>query len=166
MTDPIQPVIDALKSAIATPNQNPPGTNTPDEWKAGKATPTNKVVVDAISQLMQVLYGASNDMKGVGSDINSALTEVATVITALADQIDKLGQIKDVAAALGQLQQGLALAQTLAPTGPVAVLDSASKLFQQISDLLTAAKNKDQAAIELYQLAQQLEFVASTLKPK
>jgi hypothetical protein len=157
MPDPIQPVVDALKSAIAVPSSSP-------SWKAGKATAASSVVTD-ISALMQALYGASNDMKDVGNAINSALSAVASVIRALADQIASLGSISDVANAMKQLQQGLAIANTLAPIGSGAVLDSASQLFQQIHDLLASASSAANAANELYQLAQQLEFVGTTLKP-
>lgn len=157
MPDPIQPVVDALKTAIAVPSPSP-------SWKTGKATAASSVVGD-ISTLMQALYAASSDMKDVGTAIDTALSSVAAVIRTLADQIASLGSITDVANAMGQLQQGLAIANTLVPIGPVAVLDSASKLFQQIHDLLASASSAANAANELYQLAQQLEFVGTTLKP-
>ena len=62
-----------------------------------------------------------------------------------------------------QLQQAMQLAQTLAPTGPVVVLNSAGTLFGQIQQLLAAGPA--QGATELYQLAQQLDLIGAKLAP-
>jgi hypothetical protein len=162
MADPIQPVVAALSTVFAVPS----GTlGDPASYKAGTATVPNPGVVNAITALLQALYSASTDMNDVGTATKTALTDVAKVITALADQVVGLSAVADVANAMGQLQQALVLAQTLAPTGPVAVLDSAGQLFKQIQDLLTAVPDPKNAAIELYSLAQQLNQIAIEIKP-
>jgi hypothetical protein len=165
MADPIQPVIDGLKTTIAVP-QNTGSGSAPDDWKTAKAIAANASVTGAITTLMQVLYGASTDMAAVGSAIVAALGGVTAALRQLAGAIAGLTAAPgDVSGAMAQLQQALALAQTLLPTGPVAVLDSAGGLFQQIQGLLGAAASPAAAAIELYQLAQQLDFIATTLTP-
>jgi hypothetical protein len=164
VADPIQPVITALSTVFATPQASGPAS-VPNSWKNGTATPANAAVAGAITTLMKTLYTVSKDMSTVGSAISTALTDVAGVVSAIADQLQALPSASDVASAMGQLQQGLTLAQTLAPTGPVAVLDSAGQLFKQLQDLLTATPDPKQAAIELYKLAQQLSLIASDLKP-
>jgi hypothetical protein len=160
--DPIKPVIDALSTVFAVPSGTP---GDPASYKAGTATVPNPGVVGAITALMQALYSASSDMNDVGTAIKTALTDVAKVIVAIADQVVALSSVTDVANAMGQLQQGLTLAQTLAPTGPVAVLNSAGTLFQQIQNLLAATGDPKTAAIELYSLAQQLNQLAIEIKP-
>ena len=151
-----------LSIVFAAPSGTP---GDPASYKAGTATVPNPGLVSAITALMQALYSASSDMNDVGTAIKTALADVAKVIVAIADQVVNLSSVTDVANAMGQLQQGLALAQTLAPTGPVAVLNSAGQLFQQIQNLLAATPDQKTAAIELYSLAQQLNQLAVGIKP-
>jgi ABC-type transporter Mla subunit MlaD len=161
--DPIKPVVDALAQVFAKPKGV---ANDPDSYKSGTADPANPALTGAITTLLGVLYTASADMAGVGTSIKQALTDVANVVSALGDAIRGLpAPVGDVANAMSQLQQGLAVAQTLAPTSTAAVLDPAGKLFSQIQNLLTAVPDPKQAAIELYSLAQQFRLIATQIKP-
>jgi DNA repair ATPase RecN len=166
MPDPIKPVVDGLKSTIAVPQSTGSGTS-PDDWKSATAMAANAQVTNAINTLMSLLYTAGDkSFTSVGDAIVTALGDVTTALRQLAAAIATLtASASDVSAAMDQLQQALALAQTLLPSGPVAVLNSAGTLFQQIQNLLSGTASLDDAAIELYQLAQQLDFVATTLKP-
>ncbi|MCP3711113.1 hypothetical protein M3I54_29755 [Paraburkholderia sp. CNPSo 3274] len=158
--DPIQPVVQSLENTIATPQTSSGADpNAASSWKSGTATPGT--VLPAIATLMQVLYAASGDMASLGKSISSALSEVTAVIRAIADQLPTLGA--GAADPMQQLQQALQLAQTLSPTGPVVVLNSAGTLFGQIQQLLA---DTNQGAIDLYQLAQQLDLIGSQLAPK
>ena len=158
--DPIAPVVTAL-NAIATATHTDSGTEATD-WKNGNATPSSVASVVAI--LIQALYKASPDMKSVGTDIENALTEVSNVVGAIADQFVTLaGEGTDITSALTGVQNGLALAQTLAPTSATTVLSSGSQLFQQLQQLLAATDDLNTAATELYQLNQQFVYMSTHL---
>jgi hypothetical protein len=66
----------------------------------------------------------------------------------------------DVTGAMNGLQSALALAQSLAPGSSAVVLTSASSLFQQLQQLLTAAGSVEQAAAELAEFSQLLTGLA------
>ena len=135
--DPIKPVIDALATVFAVPTGTP---GDPASYKTGTATVPNPGLVGAITTLMQALYSASSDMNDVGTAIKTALTDVAKVITAIADQVVTLSSVADVANAMGQLQQGLALAQTeneigyINRTGEFVWKDRSTRAWRSISE--------------------------------
>jgi hypothetical protein len=150
-TDTVQTVVDALKGTIAAPASSGAGTN-PGDWQTGPATPGP--LIAPIATLMGVLYGASPDMQTTGKSIADGLNEVIVVIRAIASQMTTL--TAGAADGMQALQNALTLAHTLSPTGPAVVLDSASGLFGQISQLLA---DPTKGAIALYQLAQQLDLI-------
>jgi hypothetical protein len=117
---------------------------------------------------MNLVYGASSDLKTVGNDLSDALTKVAGVVKTLADGLTSITQTEtEVADALSALQQALALAQTLAPGSTTTVLTSGSQLFTQLQNLLsTPGMTIAQAAAELAQLSQQLTTLSTSLKPQ
>jgi hypothetical protein len=165
--DPFKPVIKAL-AVLATPNptmdlDNPPANpQGPTVWENSNATGTG--VLTVIALLMQQLYTASTDMHKVGVDISTALDQVVAVVNKLADALGGLN-VNDVTNAMDGLQQALAMAQTLAPGSGGTVLDSGSKLFKQIQDLLTATNSIALSAAELAQLGQLLKLLSTNLKP-
>ena len=159
-TDPIAPVVSAL-SILVTPNPVPPSAAPyppPGKWESGTAT--DGALYTPVQTLLGVLFAASPDMTTVGKGVNKALTDVAKVITTIADNLGAAGSLADVASAMTALQNSLALAQSLAPGSTTVVLSSASGLFQQLQQLLGAVGSIDQAAAELAQLAQQLKELA------
>jgi hypothetical protein len=157
--DPIKPVIDAL-AVLAKPN--PPSINStpqaPSAWSGPATEVTSPVdLLALIGTLMAALYGASTDMNKVGQDIGKALDEVIKVVNKLATSLAGI-TASDVDTAMSGLQQAMALAQTLLPGDQSTVLDSASKLFQQIHDLIESI-GVAKAAAELAQLAQLLTLI-------
>jgi hypothetical protein len=159
-TDPIAPVVSAL-SVLVTPNPAPPTTAPyppPSTWEGNTAT--NGTLYTPIQTLLGVLFSVSPDMNTVGKGINTALTDVAKVVTTIADNLATVGSLADVSSAMTALQNSLSLAQALAPGSTTAVLNSASGLFQQLQNLLSSVSTIDQAAAELAELAQQLKALA------
>jgi ABC-type transporter Mla subunit MlaD len=154
--DPIAPVVSAL-TVLVTPNPaavtSPP--QAPSAWEPPN-TATDGSLYAPITALLDVLFAASSDMTTVGKGINTALTDVASVVTKIADQLAALPSITEATDAMNALQSGLALAQTLAPSSASAVLTSGSNLFQTLQNLLSATGSIDQSAAEMAQLAQQL----------
>jgi hypothetical protein len=161
--DPIKPVIDAL-AVLAKPN--PVAINAtpqaPSAW-AGSATEVTSPIdfLAVIGTLMTALYGASTDMNKVGQDIGKALDEVIKVANQLATSLAGI-TANDVDTAMDGLKQAMALAQTLLPGDQSTVLDSASKLFQQIHDLIESI-GAAKGAAELAQLAQVLKLIKTKI---
>jgi hypothetical protein len=83
------------------------------------------------------------------------------VVQSIADGLAKLPSATDAMNAMNALQQGLALAQTLAPGGASTVLSSGSARFMQVQNLLSATNDIGVAAAELAQLSQQLRELAN-----
>lgn len=159
--DPIAPVVKAL-SVLVTPNPAPPTTAPyppPSTWEGNTATDGS--LYTPIQTLLSVLFAASSDMNTVGKGINTALTDVAKVVTTIADNLHSVGSLADVTSAMTALQNSLSLAQALAPGSTTAVLNSASGLFQQLQNLLSNVSSIDQAVAELAELSQQLKALAN-----
>jgi methyl-accepting chemotaxis protein len=162
--DPIAPVVSAL-SVLVTPNPVPPTAApypAPSVWEGGTAT--NGTLYTPIQTFLGVLFHVSPDMTTVSKGINTALTDVAKVVTVIADNLANVGSLTDVTSAMTALQNSLSLAQALAPGSTTAVLNSASGLFQQVQNLLSsiqaAGGTIGQAAAELAELSQQLTALA------
>ncbi len=160
--DPIAPVVTAL-SILVTPNPalaSPP--QAPSVWEGNTAT--NGALYTPIQTLFNVVFKASSDMTTVSQGINTALTDVAKVITTIADNLSSVGSLTDVTSAMSALQSSLALAQSLAPGSATTVLSSGSGLFQQLQNMLSAigaaGGTVQQAAAELAELSQQLTALA------
>lgn len=154
--DPIAPVVNAL-SILVTPNPAPPTAapyGPPSKWEGTSATKGS--FYTPLQTLLGVLFSVSSDMNTVGKGINTALTDVAKVVTTIADNLASLSNITDAANAMTALQNSLSLAQALAPGSTTAVLNSASSLFAQLQNLLSSVSTIDQAAAELAELSQQL----------
>jgi prophage DNA circulation protein len=159
-TDPIAPVVSAL-SVLVTPNPAPPTSApypAPSVWESGTAA--NGTLYTPIQTLLGVLFSVSSDMTTVGKGINTALTDVANVVTTIADNLHTVGSLADVSSAMTALQNSLSLAQALAPGSTTAVLNSATGLFQQLQNLLSSVGSIDQAAAELAEFAQQLKALS------
>jgi prophage DNA circulation protein len=163
-TDPIAPVVSAL-SFLVVPNPPPPTTAPyppPSTWEGNTAT--DGTLYTPIKTLLGVLFNVSPDMTTVSQGINTALTDVAKVITTIADNLANVGSLADVTKAMTALQSSLSLAQALAPGSTTVVLNSASGLFQQLQSMLSAigaaGGTIQQAAAELAELSQQLIALA------
>lgn len=163
MSDPIQQVITALNFLVTpSPALNTGSPQAPSTWVGTGAPAAGEgTVYSPIKTLLGVLFSASSDMTTVGKSVNTALGDVAGVVGQLATA---LGQVTaaagDVTSAMNGLQSALALAQSLAPGSSTVVLTSASSLFQQLQQLLTAAGSVEQAAAELAELSQLLTGLA------
>lgn len=147
--DPFPPVINAISAVFAKPT--PP-------YDTGAATPPNPALAASVTGLVNVLYAASADMKSVGAAMATALTSVASVLSALADQI-KNGP-SDIAA----LQS--AFINALNTFVPKAVADTVLASGQPLSSQLQGLLAAQQPANELYQLAQQLKLIAQEIQPQ
>lgn len=158
--DPIAPVVTAL-SVLVKPNPAPPASApypAPSTWEGNTAT--NGTLYTPIQTLLGVLFSVSTDMNTVGKGVNKALTDVAKVVTTLADNLHSIGNLADANSAMTALQNSLSLAQALAPGSTTTVLNSASSLFQQLQNLLSSVGSIDQAAAELAEFSQQLTALA------
>jgi hypothetical protein len=157
--DPFLPVVIALKAVLAVPSSTP-------NYKTGVATPPDPALAASFTGLMNVLYGASPDVKTVGGAIATALASVASVASALADEIATLGSLSDPNA-MTKLQTVLSAAlQQYAPNVANAVLASGASLASQIQGLLSSGQTPANAANELYSLAQQLNLIAQDIQPQ
>lgn len=156
--DPIAPVINAL-SVLVTPNPAA-ATGAPSQWEAPHNA-TDASLFGPIQTLLTLIFGASTDIKTTGQAIHKSLTDVAGVVQSIADGLAGLPSATDAMNAMNALQQGLALAQTLAPGGASTVLSSGSALFTQVQNLLSATNDIGVAAAELAQLSQQLRELAN-----
>jgi hypothetical protein len=158
--DPFPPVVSALSAVFAVPSGTP-------SYKTGVATPPDPALTASFTGLMNVLYGASTDMRSVGVALATSLTSVAAVVSALADEIATLSSLTDPSVMV-QLQTTLVNAlQTFAPNVANAVLASGASLSSQIQALLSApGQTAANAANELYSLAQQLNLIAQEIRPQ
>jgi hypothetical protein len=164
MPDPIQDVITALNFLVTpSPALITGAPQSVSTWVGSGAPAAGEGTVYApIQTLLGVLFAASSDMTTVGKSVNTALSDVAGVVAKLATALGQVTAVAgDVTSAMTGLQSALALAQALAPGSSSVVLTSASSLFQQLSQLLTAAGNVQQAAAELAELSQLLTGLAA-----
>jgi hypothetical protein len=161
-TDPLSPVIGALSLLVApNPTLNTATPQNPSAWVGPSPPPpaaTQESLYSAIQPLLGALFAVSSDMTTVGQGVNKALTDVAKVVATLATTLATV--TGDVGSAMSGLQQGLAMAQTLAPGSASVVLTSASSLFKTLQDLLSSVSSVDEAAAELAELSQQLTALA------
>jgi hypothetical protein len=164
-SDPIQALISALSQTLAQPQPLPPSQpKDPKSWKDGAATAPDPVLAACVAVLMNVLYGASSDMKSVGAGMTDALTEVATVVIALADQISQWSSSAQVD--MNLLQTIFSDEINKLPSAvSIPVLNSGNTLSSQLQGLLASPDPAD-AAIALYSLAQQLNKIAQEIKPQ
>jgi hypothetical protein len=158
--DPFPPVVNALAAVLAVPSANP-------SYKTGVATSPDPALAASFTGLMNVLYGASADMRTVGGAIATSLASVASVVSALADEIATLGSLSDPNV-MTDLQTALTNAlHKYAPNVANAVLASGTSLASQIQGLLAASgQTPAKAANELYSLAQQLNLIAQDIRPQ
>jgi hypothetical protein len=163
--DPIGPVVQAL-SVLVAPNPNPDLATVnpvppPSTWTGGSNTATDGTLFTPAQALLGVLFGLSSDMTSVGNAINGGLTEVATVIASIADQIGSLAAVEaEATSAFGALKTVLGLAQAVAPSSATGVLQSASGLFDQLNSIIKSLGSIGVAAAELAELSQQLTAAA------
>jgi|GEM_PF-2967907 len=143
-TDPIAPVVSALNVLVTVQSTTP-------------YTPTDTTLYTTVGPLLATLFHVSPDLTTVSKDINGALTEVVNVITEISGVLNSLGS--NAGNVMQALQQGLSLAQTLAPGGASTALNSASQLFQTLQNLVSAVPIA-QAANELGELGSQLTEIA------
>jgi hypothetical protein len=166
--DPIAPVISAL-SFLVTPNPatlaSPP--QAPSTWEGSTATDGSLYTI--IQPLLNTLFSISS-LTSVGSAVSTALTDVAKVISTIADKLASLeGSLPSGTSAtdiMNGLQSALSMASTLLPSsaGSAAgsALSSASQLFSTIQNLITAVGGDlAKAAAELAQLSQQITALAA-----
>lgn len=166
--DPIAPVITAL-SFLVTPN---PATiaatpQPPSTWEGGAATDGS--LYTPIQGLLSAVFSISA-LSSVGGAVNTALTDVAKVITTIADQLSNLATSLPAGASatdiMNGLQSALTLAGTMLPGGATSAassaLSSAGQLFSTLQNLITAVGGDlAKAAAELAQLSQQLTALAA-----
>jgi hypothetical protein len=158
--DPFRPVVKALAAVLAVPSAAP-------SYKTGVAVPPDPALAASLTGLMNLVYGASTDMRTVGGAIATSLASVASVASALADEIATLSSLSDPTL-MSKLQTTLSNAlQTFAPNVANAVLASGASLASQIEGLLSApGQTPANAANELYSLAQQLNLIAQDIRPQ
>ena len=106
-------------------------------------------------------------MRTVGGAIAASLASVASVASALGDEIAALGSLSDPNV-MSKLQTALSDAlRKFAPNVANAVLASGVSLAAQIQSLLSApGQTPANAANELYSLAQQLNLIAQDIRPQ
>jgi hypothetical protein len=162
--DPIAPVIAALtflaapKPTLASPPQAPSAWEPPN-------TATDGTLLAVLQPLLSTLF-AIPSLAPVGTAVNTALTDVAKVISTIADKLAALeGSLPAGTSAtdvMNGLQSGLSMANTLLPSGASTALSSASSLFQTIQNLITAVGGDlATAAAELAELSQQITAMAA-----
>jgi hypothetical protein len=164
MPDPVNTVItDVSKVEQALENVVKPSD---DQHLSDITKGTALPVLNTAKQLIDVLYGASSDVKSVGNDMAKALDEAAKILKSVADVLKTINNTGGtVTQALQSLQNALATAQAIIPGSPPA-LTAGSQFFGQITTLLTAASGDVVAASKvLYKFAQQLEGLSVALKP-
>ncbi|HSY01678.1 MAG TPA: hypothetical protein VK819_05965 [Acidobacteriaceae bacterium] len=162
--DPIAPVIAAL-TFLAAPNPTittPP--QAPSAWEPPN-TATDGTLLAVLQPLLSTLF-AIPSLAPVGTAVNTALTDVAKVISTIADKLAALeGSLPAGTSAtdvMNGLQSGLSMANTLLPSGASTALSSASSLFQTIQNLITAVGGDlATAAAELAELSQQITAMAA-----
>jgi hypothetical protein len=153
--DPFPPVINAISAVLAKPSGPP--------YQGGLANPPDPVLAATVTGLVNVLYGASADMKSVGAAMATAFETVAKVLSALADKMQTLSSLTDKST-MGQLQSTLeAAVQQFAPNIPPVDPNS---LPSQIQGLLNSGQTPANAANELYELVQQLNLIAHEIRPQ
>jgi hypothetical protein len=164
--DPIGPVVQALSVLVApNPALNTASPQPPSTWTGGSNAATDGTLFTPVQALLGVLFGLSSDMASVGNAVNTGLSEIATVIASIADQLGSLASIEtEATGAFSALQTVLSLAQAVAPSGATGVLESASGLFDQLQSVIKALGSIGIAAAELGELSQQLT-AASPLFP-
>ncbi|GGH11480.1 hypothetical protein [Silvibacterium dinghuense] len=165
--DPIAPVVTAL-SFLVTPNPSTISSgDTPSTWEGSSATDGS--LYSVLQPLLNTLFSISS-LQSVGSSVNTALTDVAKVISTIADKLASLeGSLPAGTSAtdvMNGLQSALSMASTLLPSsaGSAAgsALNSASQLFTTIQNLIQAVGGDlTQAANELAQLSQQITALAA-----
>jgi hypothetical protein len=149
MPDPIQDAIDKM-SVLVVPTADGTGNPTLQQPLYGN-----------IQTFTGAIFHISSDLTKVSKDVNTALTDAAGVVGKIGSTIQSAGSLANIQGAMTALQNLLSLAQSMAPSGVAVVLTSASQLFQQLQDQLTAlaaqpGKTIADAATELAQLAQLL----------
>jgi hypothetical protein len=155
-TDPIAAVVTALTDPTTGLFTLPPG---------GQPAAPGALYND-IYPFVNAIFSATSDLTAVSKQINSALTEAATVVGTIGTAMQAASgtNLADVSAAMTALQGALSLAQSLAPAGTAAVLTSGSNLFQEIESQLSglaAGSTLNQAATELAELALLLTGLAN-----
>lgn len=160
--DPIGPVVQALSVLVApNPTLNAGAPQPPSTWTGGSNQATDGTLYTPAQALLGLLFGLSSDMTAVGNAINGGLTDVASVIASIADQLGSLAAIEaDAATAFAAIKTVLGLAQAVAPSSATGVLKSASGLFDQLNSLINALGSIGVAAAELGELSQQLTAAA------
>jgi hypothetical protein len=152
-TDPIQQVINVLTDPTTGLFTLP----------AGNAPATPGALYNDVEPFVNAIFSTSQ-LQSVSQQINTALTDAASVVGSIATAMNGIGNtIGNVPAAMTALQNALALAQSLAPSGTAAVLTSGGALFQTIETQLTdlgAATAPAQAAQELSNLQRLLTGLA------
>jgi hypothetical protein len=135
-------------------------------WKDGTAAPTPLLAtITALLGDLTSLGTIGSAIATVNADIATALKDAATAITTVAGALTTIEasvpSSSTTAQVLQALQNGLAVAQTLVP-GSSSALTSGSQFFGMLSSLLTDVGNDVTAATtQLYQIAQQLDALAT-----
>ena len=125
-------------------------------------------VLTTTTGLLKVLYPipALADVRAAGVKTADVLKDAAAALRAVAKQLNDITSSgADVQQTLQSLQNALAVAQTLLPTGQPQ-LAAGSQFFGQMSGVLTAVGNDTRKAAELlFKFAQQLAAVEAAIRP-
>jgi hypothetical protein len=159
-SDPLQTMFTALQP-IVSPNPAlvpPPANLDPSQWTPGNATP-NATFYPAVQGLLNILF-QSSELSSVGTSINGALTQVATLLSSFATQLYSVASQGDVASTVSGIQQALQLAATLAPSAAAPAVNAATGLFTQLQSILAVTTDVEQVAAELAGTAQILSTLA------
>jgi hypothetical protein len=159
-SDPLQTMFTALQP-IVSPNPAlvpPPANLDPSQWTPGAAT-TNATFYPAVQGLLGILF-QSSELSSVGTSINQALTQIATLLSNFATQLYSVASQGDVASTVSGIQQALQLAATLAPSAAAPAVNAATGLFTQLQSILAVTTDVKQVAAELAGTAQILNTLA------
>ena len=96
----------------------------------------------------------------MGTSINQALTQIATLLSNFATQLYSVASQGDVASTVSGIQQALQLAATLAPSAAAPAVNAATGLFTQLQSILAVTTDVKQVAAELAGTAQILNTLA------
>ncbi len=160
-TDPLAPIISAL-SNVVTPDPQTIGSppQAPSAWEPPNTT-TNGTLYNTLQPFLNLLFGITQ-LQPLGSGLNTALTDVATVLSNLADKLANPPTGTTVADASAALNQALTQAEAVLPSDVASQLSSVtSSLVTTLQNAVTAVGSLNQAAAEIAQLSQQFTALAA-----
>lgn len=162
MTNPLQTLETDLGKLAQADTTNPQGGTAQPQTPLTQAQLVLSVLAD------QNLVGStiSAAMSGVYTAIAAAITDdVVKALQAIAGELTQITglSLSDAASGLGALQNALQAAQSLVPgasSATASAFASTTQFATLFGDLMQGATSVDDAANQLYEIAQQLQAIA------